>query len=80
MTMSTATTEPDAETPTRTRTCERAKCDQPAVAFALGQHVCATHTPAGSAACTHSLAPSGRCSYCGAPTPTTANRQRGHRP
>jgi hypothetical protein len=53
--------------------CERAltgkkTCRRPAIAFVMGQHVCVDHDPEGEAGCSHSLAPSGRCSYCGART------------
>lgn len=44
------------------------RCERPATAFAMGRHYCAGHDPKGSTACTHSLAPSGRCAYCGART------------
>ena len=47
----------------------RNECKNPAAEFVMGQHVCATHAAqAGDPNCTHSLAPSGRCSYCGALT------------
>lgn len=52
--------------------CERQtdgnRCKRPAVAFAQGQHVCAEHDPPGHPTCSHSLAPAGRCAYCGATT------------
>lgn len=41
------------------------KCSALAVTFRMGKHVCTRHTPKGSDTCTHSLAPSGTCSYCG---------------
>lgn len=47
---------------------EKKPCTAVAVVFVMGKHRCAKHTPAGSPHCTHSLAPSGRCAYCGAPT------------
>jgi hypothetical protein len=54
--------------------CERVvgerRCGAPAVAFVMGQTVCVVHDTTGSPACTHSLAPSGRCAYCGAVTPS----------
>jgi hypothetical protein len=52
--------------------CERAvdgkRCNHRAVAFAMGQHVCPAHLPVIDSACSHSLAPSGRCAYCGGST------------
>ena len=53
-------------------TCEKAitpkkLCGNPATLFVMGRHRCAAHIPRGAKNCSHSLAPSGRCSYCGAP-------------
>lgn len=58
--------------------CERSlptdsKCGRPVVAFVMGQNVCAGHDPQGSTSCSHSLAPSGRCSFCGAVVPVAAS-------
>lgn len=53
--------------------CERKindrPCPNPAAVFVMGQHACLPHDPKGDASCSHSLAPSGRCAYCGAVTP-----------
>lgn len=43
-------------------------CKNDAVAYVCGQWVCARHEPKVTGNCSHSLAPSGRCSYCGAKT------------
>lgn len=45
------------------------RCDQLASTFVVGEHRCSKHRPKGDPNCTHSLAPSGSCSYCGMPTP-----------
>ena len=49
--------------------CERVvgatRCKNAAVAFVMGQHLCRDHDPDGDPHCSHSLAPSGRCAYCG---------------
>ena len=55
----------------QTKKCEKnltskQRCCRPAVAFVMGQHRCVIHDPKGLDNCSHSLAPSGRCSYCGA--------------
>lgn len=42
------------------------QCKAWATAFVMGRHLCSAHDTAGAANCSHSLAPSGRCSYCGA--------------
>ena len=64
--------------------CEIKDCRRPASAFAQGRHVCPEHDPPGSVTCSHSLAPSGRCAYCGARTPApelaTAHRTGHARP
>lgn len=44
-------------------------CGMPADVFVLGQWRCQLHVPTGETNCSHSLAPSGRCAVCGAPTP-----------
>lgn len=44
------------------------RCNRPAVRFVMGKHVCAAHNPTGAPSCSHSLAPSGSCAYCGAVT------------
>jgi hypothetical protein len=44
------------------------RCDAPAAVFAMGQHRCLVHDPKGAVSCSHSLAPTGRCSFCGALT------------
>lgn len=46
----------------------KTQCGRPADIFAMGVWRCTAHAPTGHPTCTHSLAPSGRCSYCGAPT------------
>lgn len=55
----------------RQQRCERqthgSRCPRPATIFAQGQHVCPGHEPVGAGSCSHSLAPSERCSFCGAP-------------
>ena len=43
------------------------RCPSLAVTFAMGRHWCAKHRPTGSTSCSHSLAPSGSCAFCGAP-------------
>ena len=66
------------------RGCERRltpekddRCGRPVVAFALGQNLCAVHDPAGDPNCTHSLAPSGRCAFCGARTSAAVDGETG---
>lgn len=50
------------------RVTGKKKCTREAVAFTLGQNVCREHEHTGDEHCTHSLAPSGRCAFCGAHT------------
>lgn len=46
-------------------------CTAPADLFAQGKHRCIGHAPRPSTSCSHSLAPSGSCAYCGTPTERT---------
>jgi len=46
----------------------KARCTQEATVYAMGVSYCAGHAPKGEPNCSHSLAPSGRCAWCGAPT------------
>ena len=65
---------------TELQRCENAeKCRRPATRFAQGHHTCAEHDPPGSPTCSHSLAPSGRCAYCGAVTAPDELEQLEHR-
>lgn len=41
-------------------------CGGPISVFVMGQNRCAVHDPKGDPSCSHSLAPSGRCAFCGA--------------
>jgi hypothetical protein len=46
------------------------RCDAPASAFVMGVHLCAVHLPPPQPKCSHSLAPSGRCAFCGQQVPS----------
>jgi hypothetical protein len=48
--------------------CHIEKCKRPGTVFASGVWRCTQHAPTWHPSCTHSLAPSSRCAYCGAVT------------
>lgn len=59
------------------RTCDfyvtagsKKRCPNPGVVFVMGDWRCRSHLPPEQPKCSHSLAPSGRCAFCGQEVPS----------